>query len=47
MLNEAAAAVRDDLGADGYTILAQGEALPRSKMLDEFRQTPKCANLRH
>ncbi len=43
MLNEAAAVVRDDLGADGYTILAQGEALPRSKMLDEFRQTPKCA----
>jgi ATP-dependent DNA helicase DinG len=43
MLDEAAALVREDLRADGYTILAQGESLPRSKMLDKFRETPRAA----
>ena len=43
MLREAAELVRDDLEAEGYTILAQGEDLPRSKMLAKFRETPKCA----
>jgi ATP-dependent DNA helicase DinG len=43
MLNQAAEIARDDLSADGYTILAQGESLPRSKMLDKFRTTPKAA----
>ncbi|MBK8913319.1 MAG: DEAD/DEAH box helicase [Phycisphaerales bacterium] len=35
--------VRDDLSADGFTLLAQGEALPRSRMLEVFRETPRCA----
>lgn len=43
MLSECAKRVRDDLRAEGYTILAQGDGLPRSKMLAEFRKTPRCA----
>lgn len=43
MLSDVAAIVREDLGADGFTILAQGEALPRSKMLERFRETPRAA----
>lgn len=35
--------VRDELEADGYTLLAQGEALPRSRMLQQFRETQRCA----
>lgn len=42
-LNRVAAAVRDDLSAEGFTILAQGDALPRSRMLARFRETPRCA----
>lgn len=42
-LHEAAEAVRDDLALEGYTILAQGESLPRSMMLEKFRTTPRCA----
>ena len=42
MLNEVARAVRDELSVEGYTFLVQGESLPRSKMLDQFRQTPRA-----
>ncbi|MBN2446275.1 MAG: DEAD/DEAH box helicase [Phycisphaerae bacterium] len=41
-LNETAAIVRVELEPEGYTILAQGEKLPRSKMLDVFRETDRC-----
>jgi ATP-dependent DNA helicase DinG len=43
MLNEVVRIVRADLAADGFTLLAQGESLPRSKMLDKFRATPRAA----
>ncbi|MFO0839530.1 MAG: helicase C-terminal domain-containing protein [Phycisphaerae bacterium] len=43
MLNDIAARVREDLSAEDYTILAQGESLPRSKMLENFRTTPRAA----
>jgi ATP-dependent DNA helicase DinG len=42
MMTALARDLRDALGADGYTILVQGEDLPRSAMLDRFRETPKC-----
>lgn len=42
MLAEAAKLVRSELEAEGYTILAQGESLPRSKMLEQFRVTPRA-----
>ncbi len=42
MLNEVAQLVRDDLAAEGYTFLVQGEALPRSKMLAAFRETARA-----
>jgi ATP-dependent DNA helicase DinG len=42
MLSEAASLVATELKAEGYTILVQGESLPRSKMLGEFRQTPRA-----
>jgi len=37
MLRQVAMTAREDLSADGYTILAQGEGLPRSRMLAKFR----------
>ncbi len=40
MLNDIAGAARDELAAEGYTFLVQGESLPRSKMLEKFRETP-------
>jgi ATP-dependent DNA helicase DinG len=43
MLRQVAATARDDLSADGYTILAQGEGLPRSKMLAKLKATPLAA----
>jgi ATP-dependent DNA helicase DinG len=43
MLRQAAATARDELSADGYTILAQGEDLPRSRMLEKLRATPLTA----
>lgn len=43
MLGEMARVVRDDLEGEGFTILAQGEDLPRSMMLDKLRRTPRCA----
>lgn len=43
MLGEVAAIVRADLEADGYTILAQGEELSRSRMLTALRETPRTA----
>lgn len=43
MLRQSAARVREELGSDGFTILVQGESLPRSKMLDAFRETPRAA----
>jgi len=43
MLNEVAALVAAELKAEGYTILVQGESLPRSRMLEEFRRTPRAA----
>jgi len=42
MLNEVARLVRAELAAEGYTFLVQGEALPRTKMLAEFRATPRA-----
>ncbi len=42
MLAECAAYLRDELGVSGYTILAQGEDLPRSRMLERFRNTPRA-----
>jgi ATP-dependent DNA helicase DinG len=42
MLNAMAGLVRDELSADGYTLLLQGESLPRSQMLDKFRETPRA-----
>jgi len=42
MLAEVAALVRENLAAQGYTILAQGESLPRSKMLAKFRETSRA-----
>jgi ATP-dependent DNA helicase DinG len=43
MLDEVAKRVRGDLEVEGYTILAQGESLPRSKMLEKFRRTQRAA----
>lgn len=43
MLGTVARLVRDDLRAEGYTILAQGEDLPRSMLLQRFRETPRAA----
>lgn len=43
MLNDAARLVRDELSAEGYTLLVQGESLSRSSMLEKFRQTPRAA----
>lgn len=43
MLQAAAEIVDDDLRAEGYTILPQGEGLPRSKMLEKLRNTPRSA----
>lgn len=42
MLSQATGLVRDDLAALGYTILAQGEDLPRGLMLRKFRETPRA-----
>ncbi len=42
MLNEVAALVRDDLSAEGFTFLVQGETLQRSQMLAKFRETPRA-----
>ncbi len=42
-LTDAVQIVRADLEPEGYTILAQGEDLPRSKMLDRLRETERCA----
>ncbi len=42
MLNQAAEIVRADLEADGFTFFVQGAALPRSKMLEKFRTTPRA-----
>jgi len=43
MLNAVAEIVRDDLRAEGYRILAQGAGLPRTKMLEKLRATPRTA----
>ncbi|MEW6251255.1 MAG: helicase C-terminal domain-containing protein [Planctomycetota bacterium] len=42
MLGDVAKLVRDELTVEGYTFLVQGEALPRSKMLAKFRETPRA-----
>lgn len=42
-LNRVALLVREELEADGFTILTQGDGLPRSKMLAKFRVTPQAA----
>ncbi|HPM23382.1 MAG TPA: helicase C-terminal domain-containing protein [Phycisphaerae bacterium] len=42
MLNDLARLVRDELAVEGYTLLLQGESLPRSKMLEKFRVTPRA-----
>ncbi len=42
MLGDAARYVRDELGAEGYTFLVQGESLPRSQMLAKFRETARA-----
>ena len=43
MLKSVAEIVGDDLRAEGYRILAQGAGLPRSKMLEKLRSTPRTA----
>lgn len=43
MLRQVAELVRDELGALGFTILAQGEDLSRMKMIEKFRSTPRAA----
>lgn len=43
MLNQMAALVKDELEPEGYSILSQGEGLPRSKLLAKFRETPRAA----
>lgn len=43
MLRDVSQLVRDELQVDGFTILSQGEDLPRSQMLAKFRATPRCA----
>jgi ATP-dependent DNA helicase DinG len=45
MLNQVAAAVRDELAAEDYVILVQGDSLPRSMMLERFRQSPRAVIL--
>jgi ATP-dependent DNA helicase DinG len=42
MLTDMARIVRADLEGDGFTIFAQGEGLPRTKMLALFRETPRA-----
>jgi ATP-dependent DNA helicase DinG len=42
MLNDVARLVRDELTVDGYTLLVQGESLPRSMMLSRFRETDRA-----
>jgi ATP-dependent DNA helicase DinG len=42
MLSDMAKAVSAELAADGYTILTQGEGLAPARMLEKFRQTPRC-----
>ncbi|MDX2198302.1 MAG: helicase C-terminal domain-containing protein [Phycisphaerae bacterium] len=42
-LLDVAQIVREDLEADGFTILAQGEDLPRGLLLRKFRETPRAA----
>jgi ATP-dependent DNA helicase DinG len=43
MLADCVEIVRDDLSSEGYTLFAQGEDLPRTKMLAQFRETERCA----
>ncbi len=43
MLDDIAQHVRAALSSEDFTILVQGESLPRSKMLDKFRSTPRAA----
>lgn len=42
MLDAAARRVREELNVEGFTILAQGESLPRTAMLAKFRETGRC-----
>lgn len=42
MLAEVARATREELADEGFTILAQGEDLPPSMMLERFRQMPRA-----
>lgn len=42
MMQRLAREARDTLAADRFTILVQGEDLPRSMMLERFRQTPRA-----
>lgn len=41
-LKQAADGLAGWLATNGYKLLAQSEGLPRTKMLDEFRQTPRA-----
>lgn len=41
-LRKAAGALRSTLEADGYTLICQGDHLPRSQMLQLFRNSPKA-----
>lgn len=43
MLKQVAEQVRAELSASGFTILVQGEGLPRTKMIEKFRETPRSA----
>jgi ATP-dependent DNA helicase DinG len=42
MLNDVARLVKSELDCDGFTLLLQGESLPRSKMLEKFRTTDRA-----
>ncbi len=43
LLDQTARAVAQALRPEGYTILVQGESMPRSRMLEAFRTTPRAA----
>lgn len=43
LLDATAQRVAEALKPEGYTVFAQGESMPRSKMLRAFRETPRAA----
>lgn len=43
MLNEVAERVRAELESEGFSVLTQGASVPRSQLLQQFRETPRAA----